>query len=195
MTSSSSPFVWRRLTPSAVSGRIRVSLFSVGTTKVLSSPYSSYSIFVLISEIDYQQVLQWGDVASLPARKLYEDVLPSVVSDLAPEVPYHRGSPYGGKGWDTADPTVGDVHQWNIWAGTGVPYQEYDWMGGRFVRFVSLPFFIPSTSLLLVTVDGTGADASTASLECQPCQTFGRWSTGWATRKMIEENGGRRVDS
>ena len=60
-----------------------------------------------------QMILQWdldqkGD--PLPARKIYEHLLPEVVSRLTdPEVPYHRGSPYGGKGWDTADPTIGDV--------------------------------------------------------------------------------------
>ncbi|KAL1746851.1 glycoside hydrolase family 2 protein [Schizophyllum fasciatum] len=89
---------------------------------------------------DYQMVLQWGDVAALPARKLYEEVFPDVVQALTdPPVPYHRGSPYGGKGWDTADPTVGDVHQWNIWGGKELPYQEYDRMGGRFVSEFGLP--------------------------------------------------------
>ncbi|TDL19227.1 glycoside hydrolase [Rickenella mellea] len=88
---------------------------------------------------DYQQVLQWGDVEDLPARKLYEHVLPDVVSRLTnDDIPYHRGSPYGGKGWDTADPTVGDVHQWEIWAGLK-NYQDYDIMGGRFVSEFGMP--------------------------------------------------------
>ena len=61
---------------------------------------------------DRRQADQHADVAALPARKLYEEVFPDVVGALTdPPVPYHRGSPYGGKGWDTADPTVGDVHQ------------------------------------------------------------------------------------
>ena len=77
------------------------------------------------------------DTADLPARVLYEDVLPSVVDTLcAGTVPYHRGSPYGGKGWDTADPTVGDVHQWEIWGGREMPWQQYPFNGGRFVRCV-----------------------------------------------------------
>lgn len=38
------------------------------------------------------------------------------------------------KEWDTADPTIGDVHQWEVWAGKGAPYQDWDVMGGRFVR-------------------------------------------------------------
>ncbi|KAF9052310.1 glycoside hydrolase [Hymenopellis radicata] len=89
---------------------------------------------------DYQMVLQWGDVASFPAIKIYEEVLPSVVEALCdPPIPYHRGSPYGGKGWDTADPTIGDVHQWHIWGGKELPYQEYDRMGGRFVSEFGMP--------------------------------------------------------
>lgn len=58
-------------------------------------------------------ILQWdidqkGD--PLPARKIYEHLLPDTVSRLCdPLIPYHFGSPYGGKGWDTADPTIGDV--------------------------------------------------------------------------------------
>jgi len=80
-------------------------------------------------------LIQCADVKALPARLIYEDVLPEVVSRLTdPPIPYHRGSPYGGKGWDTSDPTVGDVHQWNVWGGKELQYQEYDKLGGRFVR-------------------------------------------------------------
>lgn len=51
---------------------------------------------------------QGGD--PLPARVIYEKMLPDIISELVdPKIPYWPGSPYGGKGWDTADPTVGDV--------------------------------------------------------------------------------------
>jgi beta-mannosidase len=78
------------------------------------------------------------DVKSFPAIKIYEEVLPEVVTALTgPQpIPYHRGSPYGGKGWDTADPTIGDVHQWNIWGGKEFLYQDYVKLGGRFVSCV-----------------------------------------------------------
>ncbi|KAJ3841495.1 glycoside hydrolase [Lentinula raphanica] len=89
---------------------------------------------------DYQMILQWGDVKDFPAIKIYEEVLPSVVEALTdPVIPYHRGSPYGGKGWDTADPTIGDVHQWNVWGGKELPYQDYDKLGGRFVSEFGMP--------------------------------------------------------
>lgn len=74
-------------------------------------------------------------INELPARKIYEEVLPNIISkEIGDHIPYHRGSPYGGKGWDTTDPTIGDVHQWNVWGGKEYQYQEYDRLGGRFVR-------------------------------------------------------------
>lgn len=91
--------------------------------------------------VDYQQLTQWPDVPELPARVLYEGVLPDVVGALtrgAP-VPYHPGSPYGGRDPGGSDPTVGDVHQWDVWGGRERPWQEYDRMGGRFVRSATPP--------------------------------------------------------
>lgn len=49
---------------------------------------------------------------NFPARYIYEKLLPSVVQELAPNVFYHPGSPWG-DGKITSDPTVGDLHQWN----------------------------------------------------------------------------------
>lgn len=46
----------------------------------------------------------------LPATVIYEHILPDLVKHLtSPSIPYVPGSPYGGEGWDTSDPTVGDV--------------------------------------------------------------------------------------
>ncbi|KAK0477680.1 glycoside hydrolase superfamily [Armillaria novae-zelandiae] len=89
---------------------------------------------------DYQMILQWGDVKLFTAIKIYKDVLPSIVKALYdPPIPYHHRSLYGGQGWDTADPTIGDVYQWNIWGGKELLYQEYDLMGGRFVSEFGMP--------------------------------------------------------
>ncbi|KAJ7165676.1 glycoside hydrolase [Mycena crocata] len=108
---------------------------------------------------DYQMVLQWGDVKDFPAIKIYEEVLPEVVGALTgPEpVPYHRGSPYGGKGWDTADPTVGDVHQWNVWGGKEYPYQDYVKLGGRFVSEFGIPNH-PEMKTIEYWMDGAGKE-------------------------------------
>ncbi|KAJ7733298.1 glycoside hydrolase superfamily [Mycena metata] len=125
---------------------------------------------------DYQMVLQWGDVKDFPAIKIYEEVLPDVVSALtgphAP-IPYHRGSPYGGKGWDTADPTVGDGHQWNVWGGKEFPWQDYVKLGGR-TRPPS-EFGIPShpeMKMIEYWMDGAGAEARHAqsALMAQHCR-------------------------
>lgn len=121
---------------------------------------------------DYQMILQWGDVKLFPAIKIYEDVLPSIVEALCdPPIPYHRGSPYGGQGWDTADPTVGDVHQWNIWGGKELPYQEYDRMGGRFVSEFGMPS-LPSMRTIEYWMDGAPAQEwhAQSALMAQHCR-------------------------
>ncbi|KAF7331117.1 hypothetical protein MVEN_02452000 [Mycena venus] len=122
---------------------------------------------------DYQMVMQWGDVPSLPAVKLYEEVFPEVVATLTgPQpIPYHRGSPYGGKGWDTADPTVGDVHQWNIWGGKEFPYHDYVKLGGRFVSEFGIPSH-PEMKTIEYWMDGAGVEQRHAqsALMAQHCR-------------------------
>jgi len=66
-----------------------------------------------------------------PARYIYEKLLPEVVAAESPHVPYHPGSPWG-DGLKSSDPTVGDMHQWNVWHGTQEKYQIFDTLGGRF---------------------------------------------------------------
>ncbi|KAK6855014.1 hypothetical protein PG995_008546 [Apiospora arundinis] len=97
---------------------------------------------------DYQIVERYGlqyDVedkdpkswlkTDFPARYLYEYLLPKVIEMETMGVPYHPSSPFG-NGKSTVlkvDPTIGDVHQWNVWHGTMQPYQQLPEMGGRFV--------------------------------------------------------------
>ncbi|KAJ6104028.1 Glycoside hydrolase family 2 immunoglobulin-like beta-sandwich [Penicillium sp. IBT 18751x] len=66
-----------------------------------------------------------------PARYIYEKLLPEVVAEHAPGTFYHPGSPWG-DGKISSDPTVGDMHQWNVWHGTQEKYQIFDSLGGRF---------------------------------------------------------------
>ena len=66
-----------------------------------------------------------------PARYIYEQILPNIVAAHSPSVPYHPGSPWG-DGKITSDPTLGDMHQWNVWHGTQEKYQIFDTLGGRF---------------------------------------------------------------
>lgn len=72
---------------------------------------------------------------NFPARYIYEYLLPKIVAEETKGIPYHPSSPFG-NGLSTTlkvDPTVGDIHQWNMWHGTMEPYQRLSKMGGRFV--------------------------------------------------------------
>ena len=73
--------------------------------------------------------------SEFPARYIYEHLLPSIIKDECSNIPYHPSSPFGNGNSTTLklDPTVGDVHQWNVWNGTAEPYQRLPDMGGRFV--------------------------------------------------------------
>jgi beta-mannosidase len=47
---------------------------------------------------------------TFPARFMYEKMLPEICGRLAPDTPYHSGSPRGGQYFN--DPTAGDTHMW-----------------------------------------------------------------------------------
>ncbi|KAH8807308.1 glycoside hydrolase family 2 protein [Xylogone sp. PMI_703] len=87
------------------------------------------------------------DNTNFPARLIYEHVLPDVIKRLGRGVPYVRSSPYGGEE-NANDPTIGDVHIWDIWHGPMAPYQNYkDFMG----QFVSEFGFESAPSLHTIT--------------------------------------------
>lgn len=68
---------------------------------------------------------------NFPARYIYEKILPEAVHQECSNTVYHPGSPWG-DGKPTSDPTVGDIHQWNVWHGTQEKYQIFETLGGRF---------------------------------------------------------------
>jgi beta-mannosidase len=73
--------------------------------------------------------------STFPARYIYEHLLPTVVREESPSAIYHPSSPWG-NGTSTTlkvDPTVGDIHQWDLWNGEARPWQLLPQMGGRFV--------------------------------------------------------------
>ncbi|KAI1084692.1 glycoside hydrolase family 2 protein [Whalleya microplaca] len=70
--------------------------------------------------------------SSFPARYTYEYLLPKIVEEEDPFKIYHPSSPWG-DGKPTADPTVGDIHQWNLWHGAMNRYQETPSLSGRFI--------------------------------------------------------------
>ncbi|KAK1245694.1 hypothetical protein MKX07_004763 [Trichoderma sp. CBMAI-0711] len=77
--------------------------------------------------------------SDFPARYIYEHLLVQVCQELVPETFYHYGSPWGGK--TSSDPTVGDIHQWNVWHGSQARYQDFDKLIGRFVSEFGLEAF------------------------------------------------------
>ncbi|KAL4783544.1 glycoside hydrolase superfamily [Aspergillus varians] len=70
--------------------------------------------------------------STFPARYIYEHLLPKWVHEEDPSAIYHPGSPWG-DGKHSADPTVGDIHQWNLWHGQMDRYQDSAHLSGRFI--------------------------------------------------------------
>ncbi|KJZ76128.1 hypothetical protein HIM_04584 [Hirsutella minnesotensis 3608] len=77
--------------------------------------------------------------SEFPARYIYEKILPDVCKELIPGTAYRPGSPWGGK--PSSDPTVGDIHQWNVWHGTQEKWQNFDLLVGRFVSEFGMEAF------------------------------------------------------
>ncbi|CAK7205393.1 hypothetical protein SEUCBS139899_008164 [Sporothrix eucalyptigena] len=87
----------------------------------------------LFQKLDYDHDDMVGpfDDTPFPQRKIYLDTIPRLAEKLCPNVPYWANSPFGGA--EANDLTVGDIHQWNVWHGQSLPYQDYKKLGGRFV--------------------------------------------------------------
>ena len=91
--------------------------------------------------------------SSFPARYIYEKILKDVTAELVPDTYYHFGSPYGGK--ETCnDPTVGDIHQWNVWHGSQSRYQDFDKLSGRFVSEFGMEAFPSMRTIDKCLTDG-----------------------------------------
>ncbi|KAF9890331.1 hypothetical protein FE257_005997 [Aspergillus nanangensis] len=82
-------------------------------------------------EFDASDVTGPWDKTPLPQRIIYLQIWPEIIRELTPEIPYWPSSPFGGK--NSNDPTVGDVHQWNVWHMQQLHYQQFPQLGGRFV--------------------------------------------------------------
>ena len=50
--------------------------------------------------------------STYPARYISEHLLPNIIKNESPNIPYWPSSPFSG-GEDTSDKTIGDLHQWN----------------------------------------------------------------------------------
>jgi beta-mannosidase len=87
---------------------------------------------------------------AFPARTAYETDFPRIVSKYS-DVPYHPGSPWGGV--NIGDPTIGDIHQWNVWHGQQEKYQNWRKLGGRFVSEFGMLAFPPLKTIKKVITD------------------------------------------
>lgn len=85
------------------------------------------------------------DRTRFPALEIYEKLLPEVCSSLDKGRTYWPGSPYAGK--NSADPTIGDRHSWEIWHGNMDTYQNYELYQARFISEFGL-MSAPSLKLL-----------------------------------------------
>lgn len=79
----------------------------------------------------YDPSLPAAQDSRFPARRIYEDLLPSVLEQLDPGRPYTPGSPFGGL--DPDDALQGDRHVWSVWHREMHPIERYPVLAGRFV--------------------------------------------------------------
>jgi beta-mannosidase len=91
-----------------------------------------------------------GKPDDMPARRIYEQVLPELCAALDPGRPYWPGSPYSpaeGEVKLSSDQSVGDRHTWEVWHGQMAPYADYCKFEGRFVSEFGMQSH-PSLALL-----------------------------------------------
>lgn len=91
-----------------------------------------------------------SDAARFEARRLYEQLLPTLCAELDPQRPYWPGSPWtpslDGQA-NSLDPLSGDRHSWEVWHQLMLPYQRYAELGARFVSEFGMQSH-PSMALL-----------------------------------------------
>lgn len=90
------------------------------------------SVVILAGNNEDYQLAESLNLVEFPAQQIYESLLPFIVSEFC-DIHYHRGSPYSAPGVPTADPTLGDLHQWNVWHGSQQPWQNWHTLSGRFI--------------------------------------------------------------
>jgi beta-mannosidase len=95
-----------------------------------------------------------GDWDRFYGQTLYDELLPQVVSDLAPHVPYWPGSPYAGDHPNSEH--AGDMHCWAVWH-CGEPAEFYEQLRCRFLS--EFGFEAAPCAATLVEMAGQPIDA------------------------------------
>jgi beta-mannosidase len=98
-------------------------------------------------------------------KKIFHDLLPSIVSRLDPDRDYWPSSPYSGKPFeDPNSQDFGDGHYWDVWHGR-LPFASYRTQFHRFTSefgFESLPAFETCKSF----ADGDDLNITSHVMEC-----------------------------
>ncbi|MFN8371913.1 MAG: glycoside hydrolase family 2 protein [Anaerolineae bacterium] len=78
----------------------------------------------------WQESMSWADYS-----RLFDELLPSIAQELAPQTAYWPGSPHTSLGdrSDHRSPDSGDTHLWDVWHGK----KPFEWYHTRLDRFVS----------------------------------------------------------
>ncbi|MBR5386198.1 MAG: glycoside hydrolase family 2 protein [Clostridiales bacterium] len=88
------------------------------------------SLGLMCGNNEMEQFVKEGVWVSKPSEvedytMMYEQILPEMMSELAPQVFYWPASPSSGGGFDEPqDENRGDVHYWDVWHGNK-PFSEY----------------------------------------------------------------------
>lgn len=88
------------------------------------------SLGLMCGNNEMEQFVKEGVWVSKPQEvedytKMYEQILPEMMKELAPQVFYWPASPSSGGGFDEPqDENRGDVHYWDVWHGNK-PFSEY----------------------------------------------------------------------
>ncbi|CCG20510.1 late-stage biofilm-induced gene in C. albicans [Candida orthopsilosis Co 90-125] len=103
-------------------------------------------VFYVGNNEDYQIAdalkLDKNNVSQFPAKPIYEDIIPVVLTTFANQVAYRFGSPYSDDVHSSYDLRFGDSHQWDVWHGRRLPYQAWPQLSARFISefgMLSLP--------------------------------------------------------
>ncbi|KAE8550245.1 hypothetical protein EYB25_006466 [Talaromyces marneffei] len=79
----------------------------------------------------YYETEDFWDACDEHGIMIWQDYMLACDHPFAPHVQYWANSPWGGP--TANDETIGDVHQWDVWHGKQLAYQDYHTLSGRFI--------------------------------------------------------------
>ncbi|MCH5232386.1 MAG: glycoside hydrolase family 2 protein [Muribaculaceae bacterium] len=95
----------------------------------------------------------YADIIWKQYENLYNEVLPEVVAEYAPDMFYTPSSPFSRED-GSPERHRGDTHLWTVWGG-GAPFDEYDNVRGRFFSEYGFQSFPEYNTVLKYAPDST----------------------------------------